>query len=331
MIITQGLLGIAHVMKTNKRMAYAYGVELGRIVTIAEARREYFQQAEPRRRFAFLCSSPACRAASAPPKVTGVNYDKWPQDDVAMHAAHFRANPVDEHVGGCEWIDLDEDEHAGESEADALARQAKRKLHDYVDVFEPDRTSATDAHQERADPVLPRPPALPSTGSTRTAPRRSNSLERLVECYRNVLDLRREGTLSDDEFDALTLRVPERGEIKLRSYFAPMRFVREGANARVMFGGATLKRYGLGFRFFFYDKFRDQDVSLYVPSSEVANYRYRRYLDQLLQMEPHVRYFTVYARGRLEASGKGAGYGFLIDDLQDLVVVLGPRKADVTM
>ncbi len=60
-----------------KRIALAYCVQLDRVISIASARREYFSQAEPRKRFDFLCSSEACRAQGI--KVSASNYDKLPQ------------------------------------------------------------------------------------------------------------------------------------------------------------------------------------------------------------------------------------------------------------
>ncbi len=68
-----------------KRIALAYCVQLERVISIASARREYFSQAEPRKRFDFLCSSEACRAQGI--KVSASNYDKLPQD--TRKAAHF--------------------------------------------------------------------------------------------------------------------------------------------------------------------------------------------------------------------------------------------------
>ncbi|WP_243041170.1 hypothetical protein [Dyella sedimenti] len=328
-------------MKTNKRIAYAYCVELDRVVSIVDARREYFQQEAPRRRFGFLCSTGACRHAGSGAKVTGVNYDKWPQEDVKVQAPHFRANSRDEHAPECEWIDHgrdgdDEGARPGETEKEAAARKAKRKLHDYIDVFEPLReearkgrpaTAKGDASDATDDDDADKAEAVRGVKPSAQSPqRRTNSLERLVECYRNVVTGVRNGELTEEEFDALTIRVPERGEVKFRSYFAPIKYVREGGNPRVMWGGATMKRYGLGFRFQFYDKYQGEAVSLYVPSSMMEAYRYRAYLDALLKMDEQVRYFTVYALGSLGKSETGRGYSFAIDDLRHLAVVLGPPK-----
>ena len=57
--------------RSNRRKDWEHGVQTdstgllratGRVISIASARREYFSQAEPRKRFDFLCSSEACRA-----------------------------------------------------------------------------------------------------------------------------------------------------------------------------------------------------------------------------------------------------------------------------
>ncbi|EPZ8573264.1 hypothetical protein ACXX5O_006285, partial [Pseudomonas aeruginosa] len=72
-----------------KPLALAYCVQLERVISIASARREYFSQAEPRKRFDFLCSSEGCRAQGI--KVSASNYDKLPQD--TRKAAHFSKFP----------------------------------------------------------------------------------------------------------------------------------------------------------------------------------------------------------------------------------------------
>ena len=114
-----------------KRIALAYCVQLERVISIASARREYFSQAEPRKRFDFLCSSEACRAQGI--KVSASNYDKLPQD--TRKAAHFSKFPHSTHLPDCEWF-VEDDEDAlrpGESAEEAGQRRIRDKLDAYVE------------------------------------------------------------------------------------------------------------------------------------------------------------------------------------------------------
>lgn len=118
-----------------KRIALAYCVQLERVISIASARREYFSQAEPRKRFDFLCSSEACRAQGI--KVSASNYDKLPQD--TRKAAHFSKFPHSTHLPDCEWF-VEDDEDAlrpGESAEEAGQRRIRDKLDAYVEEFDP--------------------------------------------------------------------------------------------------------------------------------------------------------------------------------------------------
>ncbi|MBF3116533.1 hypothetical protein HKT27_36130, partial [Pseudomonas aeruginosa] len=131
-----------------KRIALAYCVQLDRVISIASARREYFSQAEPRKRFDFLCSSEGCRAQGI--KVSASNYDKLPQD--TRKAAHFSKFPHSTHLSDCEWF-VEEDEDAlrpGESAEDAGQRRIRDKLDAYVEEFDP--AIAEEAAPPQADP-----------------------------------------------------------------------------------------------------------------------------------------------------------------------------------
>jgi hypothetical protein len=85
-------------------IARVYCVEAGKIVDIYQARALFFEQVEPRHRFQFLCSDPACRSTQAT-KVTGVNYDKLVEEgDCIVQKPHFRMNSESPHIVSCEWV-----------------------------------------------------------------------------------------------------------------------------------------------------------------------------------------------------------------------------------
>lgn len=107
---------------------------------------------KPRRRFQFLCSDDACRAANAT-RVTGVNYDKLVEDerDRVVVKPHFRMNPETQHDPGCEWVARDRLFEALDPPDEMPSRlgEGRRfrrlKSSDLVDVFLPAQTATATA------------------------------------------------------------------------------------------------------------------------------------------------------------------------------------------
>lgn len=319
-------------MKTSKTITRAFCVELQRELSITAARREYFSLEPPRQRFEFLCSNEACRALGA--KITGVRYDVKPQDHPTFVAAHFRANPKSEHDPGCEWIDTDADEApapANETEGEARLRKARRKLDDYIDVFDPViRTPDKDKEKPKTpaveDRARPEPAAVVIENAVSTTPIRSETrtgnLERLVDAYRQA-----KAQLAAEDFNQLKLRVPGQGELTLRSYFRHIKYAQLGDNARVVYGGGLVERYGAGFKFKFFDRLNSKLVTLYVSPAQMQAYRSSRYISELLSHADAVKFFTVYALGKLVESPSGKSISVEVEDLRHLALVLGPEKA----
>ncbi|MEE4343581.1 ATPase [Pseudomonas alliivorans] len=319
-------------MKPTKPITRAFCVELQQEMSIAGARREYFSQEPPRKRFEFLCSNEACRAMGA--KVTGVRYDVKPQDNPTFVAAHFRANPHYDHHADCEWVDADADESA-EDQIDAndpqtALRKAKRKLDDYIDVFDPtikEPAKEKSGVEKTGSPApapapgtAPAPPAEPK--ALRYSETRTNNLERLVDSYRQA-----KAELSPEEFKLLKLRIPGQGELSLRSYFRHIKYAQLGDNGRVLYGGGLVEqRYGQGFKFKFFDRLEGKLVTLYVSPAQMQAYRSSRYISELLSHADEVKFFTVYALGTLTKSPSGKSFSVEVDDLRHLAIVLGPQK-----
>jgi hypothetical protein len=317
-------------MKTRKSITRAYCVELQQELSIVAARREYFSQEPPRARFNFLCSSEPCRAQGV--KITGVRYDVKPQEHPTFVAAHFRANPHYEHHADCEWVDeadvAEDKPDLEEDESQTALRKVKRKLDDYIDVFDPalkDRSrsaSSTDKPEPSPDE---RPasaaPASPTSNNKPPTETRTNNLERLVDSFRQA-----QATLSKEEFALLTLRVPGQGEMTLRSYFRHIKFAQIGDERRVLYGGGLVERYGTGFKFKFFDRLQGKLVTLYVSPAQMQAYRSSRYISELLSHADEVRFFTVFALGTLAASPSGKSVSVEIDDLRHLAIVLGPAR-----
>jgi hypothetical protein len=320
-------------MKANLSITRAFCVELERELSISAARREYFSLEEPRQRFEFLCSTEACRALGA--KVTGVRYDVKPQEQVTFVSAHFRANPRYEHDPDCEWVGDAEAEQAGDDEASGLAseRKARRKLDDYIDVFDPAlrQKPESQAANTRADAtaVLARGQSAPGLRSGENAKparglTRTHNLERLVDSYRQA-----RATLSKEELALLKLQVPGQGEMPLRAYFRPIKYARLGDNGQVLLGGGLVERFGQGFRFKYFDRLNGKPVFLYVSPAQMQAYRSRRYINELLSHADEVKFFTLYALGNVIESPSGKSINVEVDDLRHLVIVLGPAKEPV--
>ncbi|WP_122581155.1 ATPase [Pseudomonas viridiflava] len=319
-------------MKPTKPITRAFCVELQQEMSIAGARREYFSQELPRKRFEFLCSNEACRAMGA--KVTGVRYDVKPQDNPTFVAAHFRANPHYDHHPDCEWVDADADEPVEEqvdtNDPQAALRKAKRKLDDYIDVFDPtikepakEKSGVEKAGSPAPAPAVSTasvPPAEPK--APRYSETRTNNLERLVDSYRQA-----RAELSPEEFKLLKLRIPGQGELSLRSYFRHIKYAQLGDNERVLYGGGLVEqRYGQGFKFKFFDRLEGRLVTLYVSPAQMQAYRSSRYISELLSHADEVKFFTVYALGTLTKSPSGKSFSVEVDDLRHLAIVLGPEK-----
>jgi hypothetical protein len=314
-------------MKTSRTITRAFCVELEQELSIVAARREYFSQEPPRARFSFLCSSEPCRANGV--KITGVRYDVKPQEHPTFVAAHYRANPNYEHHPDCEWVDADVAlPLADETEAEGALRKLKRKLDDYIDVFDPtlkERPKQT-APRDKPDTYSPEEAdaASPSTAmleAKQDKQNRTNNLERLVDSFRQA-----QATLTKEELALLTLRVPGQGEMSLRAYFRHIKFAQLNDERRVLYGGGLVERYGIGFKFKFFDRLQGKLVTLYVSPAQMQAYRSSRYLIELLSHAEEVRFFTVFALGKLVTSPSGKSISVEIEDLRHLAIVLGPPK-----
>jgi hypothetical protein len=314
-------------MKTSRTITRAFCVELQQELSIVAARREYFSQEPPRARFSFLCSSEPCRANGV--KITGVRYDVKPQEHPTFVAAHYRANPNYEHHPDCEWVDADVAlPLADETEAEGALRKLKRKLDDYIDVFDPtlkERPKQTAPRDKPdTDSLEEADAASPSTAmleAKQDKQNRTNNLERLVDSFRQA-----QATLTKEELALLTLRVPGQGEMSLRAYFRHIKFAQLNDDRRVLYGGGLVERYGIGFKFKFFDRLQGKLVTLYVSPAQMQAYRSSRYLIELLSHAEDVRFFTVFALGKLVSSPSGKSISVEIEDLRHLAIVLGPPK-----
>ncbi len=311
-------------MSGQIRINEAYCVELGRTVSITEARRAYFSLPAPRARFTFQCPDSGCLALDEPPTITGVNYSSLPTD--TYRAAHFR-DPGVGHAVDCPWqADEATTDIAPASEAETKDREAKRKLHDFINEFDPapagrqvgtqDLGGAdTDrlAQNRRGDMGV-------GKGESFTNRNRTKSFERLVEYYRNAAELDKE------EFFSLQLKVAGEGEMPLISYFPNVSKARPGQPKRVIHGGARLEpRKDAGFMLWFMDRIDGKGFYLKVTDQEMEAYRFRGYFNDTLAQET-ADYFRIFALGRVVLSETGKSYRLEVQDLNHLTLYAVTKK-----
>lgn len=137
-----------------------------------------------------------------------------------------------------------------------------------------------------------------------------------------------------EEFKQLDIRISGLGRIPLRAYFQHIGYATPGSAGKVFYGGADLvRRYGApsrpqGFRFKFRDRIDGKPVFLYVAPETLQGYPHRRYLEDILGCAETVRYFTLYALGRLIEAPSGKSYSLEPDALRHLAIIPGPAKDD---
>ncbi|SDX68248.1 hypothetical protein SAMN05444064_13141 [Pseudomonas syringae] len=314
-------------MPAKIRITEAYCVELKATLSITEARRAYFSLPEPRARFTFQCSYSACLALEKPPTITGVNYASLPAD--TYKAAHFR-DPAEGHVHGCPW----QGEEPGAngltqaSEAQSKDEEAKRKLHDYINEFDPSPSKPkpdpgtqkgtcedASAHGDRDQRGV-------AKGDSFSNRNRTSSFERLVECYRNA-----HKDLKPHEFFALRLKVAGEGEMALISYFPNVSKADPAMPARVIQGGARLepRKGGRGFMLWFIGRVGGKGVYLKVTSEEMDAYRFREFFNNTLSQQD-ADYFRVFALGNLVLSETGKSYRLVPQDLNYLTLFAAKKQ-----
>lgn len=312
----------------------AYCVELGRVVNIAEARREFLNMATLVPRFTFLCQSKAC--ADHRVVVIGVSYRVLAKDAPKHVTAHFRKH--NEHCAGCDWIGPPKDK-AGEVDG-ALqekpesnrSRSARLKLTDFVTVFDPRPSFQVQAKSPSLGAQLPES-SCQETSKLKPVSRnvgvpsqtRTSDFSLLVETYREAREV-----LSRNEFSALELKVVGIGRLLLEEYFVRMQNATTLLRNRVIFGGARLlKRYGSsGFKFQFIDQVNGGVVTLYVAPETVIQHPLRRYWESLIREVPRRRYVTIYSTGYLGRNDERGTMELLIPDLDHVEIILGPEKID---
>ena len=314
----------------------AWCVELGREVSITEARREYLSLENQPEGFTFYCHDPACRAATPRILVSGVNYRQPAEESAKYRKAHFRAHAKHPHGGACAWITGEvEVVQTNENSEATTTKSAKRKPTDLVTVFDPrlhSATSGTNTHGMDSLTTLineQNHAAAHSNGSSVSDAHgeiRTCDLDALVDSY-----LEARSILPVEQFNELKLKIVGHGEIRYRDYF---QWIGTTDGSGVIYGGIRdSKDYKEGFCLYFYDGINNQQVQLYIPASQLLAYRYWRHLRLIVdtvKANPDEHYIQVFVLGKLEYSMAHKKWNITIDDLNHLTLILkskAPRVA----
>ncbi len=292
----------------------AYCNELERVVSIDEARAEFFSiEEEKRARFSFTCSDPICRHHNTlATKVTAVNYDKLcvqqerikdeEKNKIVGVVAHFKRNAKYTHSTDCEWVlhelyESHAEKHDDENENDFKQRQLRMKLSHFVQIFIPDPKVLeseidcidsdinNDCDHINSDVKHENGKGAQIRKSSKT---QTIYLSKLVDTWNEARQ-----TLTSEEFKQLELVIKKNKTLKLKSYFKHVRYAIADKHEGVIFGGAMMvKRYKLGFKLSFFDKVNDLPVHVYCANQVMENYRHRGYIDEVLKGPKD--YFNLY-------------------------------------
>lgn len=314
---------------TRTAIQRAWCVELGREVTITEARREYLSLEKRPHGFTFYCNDPACRNVKPRILVSGVNYRKAAEETEVFRIAHFRAHNRHPHQENCSWLTGEVDE-ADDVESTDITREARAKRTDLITVFDP-RIESTCTTQK--------PYHVPGSSqkidgvqgvwhgygksSEKIGETVTSDLDRLVDSY-----LEAKATLPTNEFRNLKLRIVGQGEIGYREYF---QWIGVTDGHGITYGGATLhKRYMEGFRLRFFDQRENEPVFLYIGRTQLLNYRYWRHLSgiiDIIENQPRITYVQVFAIGTISYDSQRRHWSLEVENLSHLTLIVRSKKA----
>lgn len=308
------------------RIGKAFCVELNEVVSIAEARREFFSIDPRPERFSFLCSDEECRYHNGDGvKVTGVNYDKLAIESVHYKAAHFRVNS--EHLQSCTWII----EHKIASNPVRLQeetslqfdqRLARQKISDFVDIFDPrlegpladKRISNPPSQGDEKSPVIGQ---RGGGGNTSNLPGRTETsdLEQLADYYLEARD-----QFGEKGFD-FVVEVRGLGNIRLGTFFEKINKRSMNAGIRVRYGNAFIVADSANeFVYQFYDEYQSMKVRLEVSKDLMAAYRYRKYVRNIVELGKSRTFVKVFAIGSLNLSTDKTHYTLSLLSLRHLAL-----------
>lgn len=300
---------------------HAWNVELGRVVTAQEAKREFLNEVPRPESWRFLCANAVCRLEQRT-RVTCVNYKKAPAEDDQSVAVSFRE--LDPHTPNCEY---GHPTVAAETRLAIKERNQGIKLNDSFQVFDPGEAPSRPRVTPRSDSShspfdIPKAegnsePATPSAETT--------SSTRFVE---DLAAIHVDSRNSEDARDALNKLIAVRGHgtQSLGSLFAHVKTARLYAQKKIWYGGARVLSYGGGFSLIFFDEVEGKPLTTYVSGKTLSKYRYATQLRQQIAEAADAANVTAYVWGSPAVSDRPEKASLDPDRLEHLALVMGPPK-----
>jgi hypothetical protein len=301
------------------RIERAFCVELGRVVTIDEARR-YFVRGQDIEAYHFECSHPACAGLGV--RIAGVNYRFSAGERPKLMTNHFRR--LDDHSLSCTYYCAGSQEpRSDDRHGSARAKHALRE--DLIERFVPPSIHRIPRDDTRALEKIATitPAANKPIRKDRYAT--TSSLARLVDTYRGLVDSHVPNVLR-----TWKLHVSRLGELPISQYVTPVYRADKLSVQHVVYGGARWsKAFGRGFRLKFIDGLNGQPVFLYVAPSVADENTLAFWHDELADLQAG-SYCTAYVLGQIERSRTESSFSITVASAEHIVFRRSPNRAAAT-
>lgn len=314
----------------------AYCTEAGRVVDIFEAHALYFAQKEPRKRLDFRCPDDDCRTEKNP-EITGVNYDKKPDEKEFVQRPHFRLKKNTIHSHRCPWAEIVVALEELEKE-DGPSHLSHLKKSELVNVFKPlgdggeidgDKFDIDAGFLARIRLFTDKRERINALKEhLRGALNSTSRLHEVVRCYMSM---------SDEERRAENLSIPPYGSKPYRTWFRFAKFCRPNEVPFIYYGAANVMRYRSGYSLKFWSRAEqpDQslcDISTFIADDQIKAFRGGKMLTEVLNasiimQEKHRYPVDVYVFGSSSRSPEGNHLSIISSSLHSLVVMLTDRGA----
>lgn len=283
----------------------AYCIQLGRNVDIFEARSEFFDQDEPKKRFDFLCSNKDCREIGV--KMVGVNYDKLPKErKVSPHFKYQSRNNIS-HTPGCWYYQnkILERIEGKSNKADQNGRYRK-KLKDVIDEFIIEDLNEVNNHNHISNIDDMNGNNLSKISKNRKSNNQNSGIQRyaqtsrlarLIEFY---LDAKR--NCKNDEFLQIPLKVKGTNIQYLYQYFRRIDKVIKEKIFCVCIGEFIFYKNKNGDLIFKFDNDKIDLDNLYlrIKSDVLEKYRYKKSIQALTQGNHRYKTYFIPRKEDLE-------------------------------
>lgn len=299
--------------------AIAYCQELGRNVTIYEARAEFkkghFQN------FHFLCSDPNCWDGPNGPgvKIAGVNYKINATQSKKIKKDHFR--DVSKHRFGCSFHQITVEDHINSvSNSKHINNQSKKD--DDIQIYDPSGPKLTNRNVIENKYTTAINTALSSSIKNRNLATSQNSTE--TNKLADIVDYYLESKNNKDQFSYQnkTIKIKFFGEVYLKNYFIDINDLNLHSNFhQVIYAEATfIRNYGEGFLLSILNN-KNKTIRLYISKDLIKNFKYKNNLRDLInKMNDLNCKATIYFQGSINFISNT--YQIKIDFLEKLVVKL---------